>query len=177
MMAWAIAFDAQPFELSHDTTADATPRRRLVFRVKAEIRRPNHTTVLIRECSGCDRRKIIPNGCERRVDHMEGPYWLTSSSIDHRVTKTSPGVYELFRSYDGPVKYVGRSDDDLNARLKQWVNKDYSYFKFEYCSSSKAAFEKECRLYHYHGGSEKLDNKIHPQKPAGSNWKCPTCGA
>lgn len=144
--------------------------------MKAEIWSPKDSIILIREYSDCLSSKMIPNGCERRVDHMEGPYALTNSNIDDKVTKKSPGVYELFKSYDGPVRYVGRSDDDLNARLKQWVGKGYSYFKFEYCSSSKAAFEKECQLYHHHGGSEKLDNKIHPQRPAGSNWKCPVCG-
>ncbi len=106
---------------------------------------------------------------------MEGPFSLTTTSIDDNVTKKSPGVYELFISYDGPVKYVGRSDEDLNARLKTWVGSKYKYFKFEYCSSPKAAFEKECQLYHYHGASEKLDNKIHPQRPAGTDWKCPVC--
>ncbi len=106
---------------------------------------------------------------------MKGPYWLSDSNIDDKVTKTSPGVYELLKSYDGPVKYVGRSDSDLNARLKHWVGRDYTYFKFQYCSSAKTAFEKECRLYHYHGGSDKLDNKIHPQRPAGTDWKCPVC--
>lgn len=105
---------------------------------------------------------------------MNGPYSLTSTNIDAHVTKTSPGAYELFASYSGPVKYVGRSDTDLNGRLKQWVGK-YSHFSFEYCSSPKAAFEKECTLYHHYGGSAKLDNTNHPQRPSGSNWKCPIC--
>lgn len=71
-------------------------------------------------------------------------------------------------------KYVGRSDDDLNARLKQWVDGKYSC-TFEYCSSPNDAFVKESTLYHYHGGSEKLDNKTHPQRSANSDWQCPKC--
>ncbi len=107
---------------------------------------------------------------------MNGPFALTRAVIDGEVTRVSPGAYELLMSHSGRVKYVGRSDDDLNARLKQWVDSKYSYFKFEYCPSPKAAFEKECTLYHYHGGSEKLDNEIHPQRPANSDWQCPKCG-
>lgn len=42
-------------------------------------------------------------------------------------------------------------------------------------TSAKAAFEKECHNYHDFGGKEKLDNTIHPDRPAGSGWKCPCC--
>jgi len=111
----------------------------------------------------------------KEVYDMNGPFTLSRAVIDREVTRVSPGAYELLMSYSGPVKYVGRSDDDLNARLKRWVDSKYSYFEFEYCSSPKAAFVKECTLYHYHGGSEKLDNKIHPQRPANSDWQCPVC--
>jgi hypothetical protein len=38
----------------------------------------------------------------------------------------------------------------------------------------KAAFEKECHLFHDFGETS-LDNKIHPARPSGSNWKCPRC--
>lgn len=66
-------------------------------------------------------------------------------------------------------RYVGRSDDDLNARLERWVDSKYSCFTFEYCSSPNAAFVKECTLYHHLGGSEKLDNKTHPQGSTNSD--------
>ena len=69
-------------------------------------------------------------------------------------------------------KYVGRSDDNFNARLKQWVDGKYSC-TFEYCSSPNDAFVKESTLYHYHGGSEKLDNQTHLQRSANSDWQCP----
>ena len=49
---------------------------------------------------------------------MNGPYDLTNDQIDKQVTKTSPGNYALGYSEDKTffVKYVGRSDTDLNGR-------------------------------------------------------------
>jgi len=103
---------------------------------------------------------------------------LTNEKIDQMVTQTSPGVYVLDKATTGPfhVDYVGRSDDDLNPRLKTHVGSEYKYFKFDYAASPKNAFEKECELYHDFGGPEgSLDNKVHPDRPTGSDWKCPRC--
>jgi len=107
---------------------------------------------------------------------LRGPYALDSDTIDRIVTRTSAGAYALGKVEDASfyVSYVGRSDDDINRRLKDWVGK-YSKFKFEYYDSPKAAFEKECSLYHDFGEKEKLDNDKHPQRPEDSNWKCPSC--
>ncbi len=114
--------------------------------------------------------------------NMLGPYKLNNNKIDEVVTKTSAGNYALGK--DGSeaftVCYVGRSDGDVNGRLKQWVGKKperYVDFKFSYATSPKAAFDKECNNYHDFGGSSSLDNEIHPQCPANTNWKCPVCGA
>ena len=105
---------------------------------------------------------------------MKGPYTLNTHQIDQVVTRTSAGAYLLSHSKNR-VRYVGRSDSDLNARLKRWVG-NYRYFWFEYATSRKAAFEKECNLYHHHGGAQgKLGNDKHPQRPAGTNWKCSVC--
>jgi len=111
---------------------------------------------------------------------MKGPYKLTTEKIDEVVTRTSPGNYALGYVRDNTfyVCYVGRSDTDINERLKQWVGKKpnrYTHFKFSYATSPKAAFEKECRNYHDFGGVDKLDNEYHPQRPDGTNWKCPVC--
>ena len=108
--------------------------------------------------------------------NMQGSYDLTNEEIDRRITKTSPGNYALGRVGNDTfyVHYVGRSDTDLNDRLKDWVG-SYKRFKFSYATSPKAAFEKECTNYHDFGKSEKLDNEIHPQRPDGTNWKCPVC--
>lgn len=110
---------------------------------------------------------------------MNGPYELSNEAIEKEVTRTSPGNYALGYVSDSTfyVKYVGRSDDDVKDRLKKWVGKksEYKYFKFSYATSPKAAFEKECKNFHDFGGTEKLDNDRHPQRPEGSNWECPVC--
>lgn len=106
---------------------------------------------------------------------LKGPYSLTSSGVDNAVTKASAGAYALGKSDGGTfyVSYIGRSDSDVNARLKKHVGK-YNQFKFDYFGSPKAAFEKECNLYHDFGANY-LDNEIHPDRPEGSGWKCPRC--
>jgi hypothetical protein len=107
---------------------------------------------------------------------MEGPFDLSVAEIGRQITKTQAGNYALGKM-DGTtfiVKYVGRSDSDVAARLKQHVGK-YLKFKFSYATSPKAAFEKECKNFHDFGGVELLDNKIHPDRPANSGWKCPVC--
>jgi len=111
---------------------------------------------------------------------MKGPYKLTAEKIDEVVTRTSQGNYALGYVRDNTfyVCYVGRSDTDISERLNQSVGKkpnQYTHFKFSYATSPKAAFEKECRNYHDFGGANKLDNEYHPQRPDGTNWKCPVC--
>ena len=103
---------------------------------------------------------------------------LRNEKIDQVITRKSPGVYALDKTMKGRfhASYVGRSDDDLKARLKTHVESEYKYFKFDYATYSKNAYEKECELYHDFGGPEgKLDNKSHPDKPTNSGWKCPKC--
>jgi hypothetical protein len=75
------------------------------------------------------------------------------------------------------VKYVGRSDTDLNAELKARLDKGYSKFKLSYASSVKEAFGRECLNYHEFGGKKLLDNDIHPARPANTDYPCPvsTC--
>jgi hypothetical protein len=112
--------------------------------------------------------------------NMKGPYELTTEKIDEVVTRTSTGNYALgeVRGSTFYVHYVGRSDNDVKGRLKWWVGKNpsrYTHFKFSYATSPKAAFEKECRNYHDFGGSDILDNDSHPDRPAGTDWKCPIC--
>lgn len=109
---------------------------------------------------------------------LNGPFILTSNKIDETVKKVSSGVYALGRVNDKKIfiiKYVGRSDDDLNDRLHDWVG-EYNHFKASYYNSVKAAFEKECSIYHDFGENEKLDNEIHPDRPDGTMLRCPICG-
>jgi hypothetical protein len=110
---------------------------------------------------------------------MEGPYPCTETATDQFVTRKSAGTYALSRSRDGTfvVSYVGRSDDDVNGRLKHWARQNiYKRFKFTYATSPKAAFEKECVSYHDFGGTDgTMDNKVHPDRPKGTDWQCPRC--
>ncbi len=104
---------------------------------------------------------------------LRGPFPLTDHGINDNVTKTSPGAFALgktrYAAYD--IARVGRSDDDVNRRLHDyiWANEQ---FKYEYYPSPKAAFEKECRLYH---DFKPPHNKIHPDRQSGTDWKCPVC--
>lgn len=110
--------------------------------------------------------------------NMQGPYDLTTSKVDEVVTRTSPGNYALGHVNTDNVfivKYVGRSDTDLNRELKARSNSTYKKFKYSYATSPKAAFEKECHNFHDFGGADSLDNKNHPARPANAGWKCPVC--
>jgi len=108
---------------------------------------------------------------------LQGPYQLSDSRIDEVVNKTSAGTYVLGHINSRKVfivEYVGRSDDDLNDRLHDWVEK-YKMFKAAYFNSAQEAFAKECIIYHDFGGNGKLDNEYHPDRPDNTNWKCPVC--
>lgn len=107
---------------------------------------------------------------------MQGPFALSADDIDQRITRTQAGNYALGKVEKEKfiVQYVGRSDSDVAGRLRQHIGK-YPKFKYSYATSPKAAFEKECKNFHDFGGSEKLANKIHPDRPANSGWKCPFC--
>lgn len=109
---------------------------------------------------------------------LRGPYALDNQTIDREVTRTSPGAYALDRFDTGTfyVYYVGRSDENINQRLKQWVGIQYRRFMFTYFESAKTAFDKECNLWHDFGGPEgKGDNKVHPDRSQNADWKCPRC--
>lgn len=108
--------------------------------------------------------------------NMAGPFELTLDDINENVTKTSAGNYALGYVRENGVfvvQYVGRADQDVALRLKQHVKESYSHFKFSYASSPRNAFLKECENYHDFGGKTKLKNKYHPDRPEGTNWKCP----
>jgi hypothetical protein len=106
---------------------------------------------------------------------MVGPYDLNAATIDVFIPQSSPGNYAL-GSWDGDkftVTYVGRSDDNLNARLKQHID-EFPYFKFSHALSAKTAFEKECHNFH---DFNPPGNKNHPARPTGGDLKCPRCHA
>ena len=107
-------------------------------------------------------------------DELRGPFALVSERIDREVSLPDvPGVYALGRMVNPfVVAYVGRSDDDLNGRLKDHI-KAYPVFEFEYCSSAKEAYLWECQLYHEYYPP---DDKNHPDMPDGIYLKCSVCG-
>ena len=74
--------------------------------------------------------------------------WLSYNRIDEHVTKKSPGVYVLTDKSDGKILYVGRADENLNKRIKDYIGTKYRCFKFDYATSPKNAFEKESEIYH-----------------------------
>ena len=108
---------------------------------------------------------------------LRGPFLLNEHTINEEAAKKSPGVYALGykRERTFYVRCIGRSDTDVNARLKEHIGK-YDSFKFEYYDSPEAAFVKECELYHaFNGPKGRLDNGHHPEKSAGTTWQCPKC--
>jgi len=123
--------------------------------------------------------QLMKGGTQRRSTGLKGSFSLDAETIDDQVTKVSPGVFAL-GTKEGKtfhVHYVGRSDADVNAELKEHVG-EYDRFKFDYTDpySSEAAFVKECQLYHDFGGPDgKVDNQHHPERPS-DNVFCPKCG-
>ena len=104
---------------------------------------------------------------------LRGPFPLTESGIKQNVIRRSPGAYALGHSENNTfyINYIGRSDVDVRDRLHHHKGTQ-PQFKYEYYASSKAAFEKECRLYH---DFSPPGNQVHPNRPAGRDWKCPVC--
>jgi len=103
---------------------------------------------------------------------LQGPYQI--EKVDLYVTQTVSGVYILSR--DGKTaSYIGRSDTDVGLRIKQSASEGYGYkhFWFEYTTSPRDAYYKECEYYHKYNPP---DNTNHPSVPFGTNWRCPVIG-
>jgi hypothetical protein len=111
---------------------------------------------------------------------MSGPHDFTREKVDLLVEK-KPGNYALGKLDPATKKMVvycvGRADEDLNATLKDLLkNPKYHAFKYSAAPDSQSAYEKECRNWHDFGGKVKLDCKMHPKRPEGTELKCPKCG-
>ncbi len=108
--------------------------------------------------------------------NMDGPYNLIFEEIDRIVEGGRAGNYALgfVDSMDSRfvILYIGRSDRDLNAELKTFMGKGYKKFKYCYARTPQEAFAKECFDYHDFGP---IHNGAHPQRPEGSNDRCPKC--
>lgn len=105
---------------------------------------------------------------------LNGPHELTYDTVDSLMEKPFPGVFALGYRGQGSVFYVnfvGRSDDDLRARLLQLIGSD-SLFKFERSATAEDAFRAECELFH---SLRPPGNRVHPGRPARTSWACPRC--
>lgn len=103
---------------------------------------------------------------------MKGPYSVNDISL--YVEPNSIGAYIL--SSDGKhVYYVGRSDNDLQRRIRQSASErsDYTHFWVEYTTSPMRAYLLECKWFHKY---RPTDNSVHPAVPPGMNWRCPVAG-
>lgn len=117
---------------------------------------------------------------------MDGPYTYDKETVEEEVLPNEIGNYALGykEGYSFKVGYVGRSDSDVQQRLFDHLNEDddqyeygYTHFMFSYAKNKKVAFEKECKNWHDFGGEkDKLTNDIHPDKPDGTDYKCPVDG-
>jgi hypothetical protein len=108
------------------------------------------------------------------IPDLTGPFKLTSSNIALRIRGGALGAYVLgpLRA-DGhlTVRFIGRADDDLAGKLRLHNDK-YDGFGFVRATSPFEAFRVECALYHHF---EPVDNPVHPQRAAGTEWTCPMC--
>ena len=104
-------------------------------------------------------------------------YGLSEHKVCSVVEEGTIGNYTLYTMDRESlrVKYVGRSDNDLQYRLLQHAERgEYAAFAFQYAETLHDAFRVECRDYHYY---DNLDNRIHPDAPNWLGYVCPYCSA
>ncbi len=105
---------------------------------------------------------------------MTGWWSLGERAVRTHTREGWPGVYLLANTPDGVVRYVGRSDTSVRARLLQHAaHSRYSFFLVEHIRDPVDAFLRECGLYHYYTSS--IENEIHPRRPVGCSDACPRC--
>ena len=103
-----------------------------------------------------------------------GPYRLSFDEIGTTVDAVSAGAFAIGHiDQNGRfcINHIGRSDTDIGARLRDHIGSGM-VFKYGYCDSPRAAFEKECQLFH---DFSPPGNRVHPGRPSGTNWECPRC--
>lgn len=112
---------------------------------------------------------------------MNGPFVLTKEEIEKQIPEKVIGNYAFgytnSENNKFVVKYVGRADGEpLRDRIKHGIKDGYKEFKFSIAKNAKEAYEKECKNWHDFGGAlNQLDNRIHPDKPDGTDYECPYC--
>jgi hypothetical protein len=94
-----------------------------------------------------------------------GPYRLNFDAIGAAVTRDSAGVYALgYASSEGKfcINHVGRADSSVKSKLRDCIG-SATLFKFLYLPTSKAAFERECELFHDFNASPVDRLSVFPQ--------------
>jgi hypothetical protein len=103
----------------------------------------------------------------------------TKVPVTHEPANREPEIFKFLRVAARETGKAPLKKPDVRVLGSTWLGKwrqfrvgKYKRFKYGYASSAKAAFEKECKLYH---DFEPRDNEVHPARPAGTNWECPRC--
>jgi hypothetical protein len=106
-----------------------------------------------------------------------GPFPLDADVIDLEVPADEKGAYalgSLTKKNSIIVLRIGRSDSDLNGRLKSYLTDpaydECTHFFFELFPTRKKAFEAECFLFHDYDPDL---NENHPGRPEGTDYCCP----
>lgn len=104
----------------------------------------------------------------KTIDSLIGDNAIGNYALGYLIEKTSTFV----------VLYVGRSDTNLNKRLKDHVGEFAKCNRFKYViqDNVKAAYYLECKNYHdFDGPDGRLLNEKHPDSPNGLLLECPYC--
>ena len=103
-----------------------------------------------------------------------GPYELSFDSLARALPTGQCGAYALGHvDFEGTfrIERVCRDDRDLREHLQGLIGSS-NRFKFAPARSPQQAFESECYLFHRF---QPPNNIIHPDRPRGTNWRCPVC--
>ena len=108
---------------------------------------------------------------------MKGPCILAMFQIDSNISAEA-GIYILVNANNNAI-YVGRSDSNLNNRLKDHLLQneanicikrcEVNAFYYEITRSLKEAYNLECEWYHRY---RPTCNNAHPLKKF-IDWHCP----
>ncbi len=114
------------------------------------------------------------------VDY-KGPYVLDREVVTEKVPEEKGNYLFLRKETDSyTVGYVGRSEKNLRQEILQQMGtyraNHCTHFVYALANTVRETFETECREYHKYGGKEKLNNRYHPDQPAGHNYPCPEEG-
>ena len=105
---------------------------------------------------------------------FEGPF-----ELGHAIFDDTYGVYLLVGVVENaPAKlvviYVGRGHFRRQLVRHAASGRARHFFVKQFPTAGRA-FREECRLFHKYGGTQSLDNEVHPAVPAGSPINAPRC--